>query len=100
MRIFARRVWPGAILAFSGVTVLGYCFFEFFEQGDLRGVDHSAGAFEGEPCAAVDFGEGELFAGAAGPFQFKCITDDGGGIEIAGGGPGVDAFATFLANGT
>lgn len=74
-------------------------FFEFVEEGHLGGVDDGAGFGEGEPASFVHFGEGDLFAGAAGPFQFKGIADDGGGIEVAGGGPGIDAFAPFLANG-
>ena len=74
-------------------------FFELVEEGDLCGIDAGAGGGEREPGSFIYFREGLLFTGAAGPFQFKCITGEGCGIEVAGGGPGEDAFAAFLANG-
>ena len=75
-------------------------FYEFFEEGYLGGVDDGAGFGKRKPASFVYFGEGNLFAGATGPFQLKRIAYDGGGIEVAGGGPGKDSFAAFLANGT
>jgi hypothetical protein len=83
-----------------GVAIETDGFFEFVEEGDLAGVDHRAGVGEGEPGSSVHFRERELFAGAAGPFQFKGVAHDGGGVEVAGGGPGKDSFSTLLADGT
>jgi hypothetical protein len=74
-------------------------FVELVEEGNLGGVDHGARIFEREPIAAVDFGEGELFAGVAGPFDLEGVADDGCGVEVTGAGPGVDVFPTLLADG-
>ena len=88
------------LIVVTVVVLLPDGFFEFVEEGHLGGVDDGAGIGEGEPAAFVDFGEGDLFAGPTGPFQFKRIADDRRGIEVTGGGPGEDSFTSLLADGT
>src|ERR1700729_3843559 len=77
-----------------------HCLLEFFEQGDLCGVDDLSGVGEGEPSSLVDLGKGLLLTLTARPFQFECIADNFFGIEIAWRGPGKDTLAAFLADGT
>ena len=74
-------------------------FFELIEEAGLGGVDDLSGIGQGEPAGPVDLGEGQLAAGAAGPFHFDHIAGDGGGVQVAGGGPGVDSFSAFLPDG-
>src|SRR4051812_42130794 len=65
---------------------------KFLEEWALGGDYFLLGLFEGEPLGAVDFGEGGLFSGAWGPFEGEGVGLDLGGVEVAGGGEGVDGF--------
>ncbi len=71
---------------------------EFFEEGNLGGVDKIARVFEGKPFPFIYFGKCQHLAATARPFHFKCITGNCTGIEITGARPCIDAFAAFLAN--
>ena len=82
-------------LFFSG----GNRLLQLFEQGDLRGVDNSPGGGQREPTAFIDLGVGLLPPGVARPFYLERITDDGGGVEVAGERPGKDTLASFLPDG-
>ena len=75
---------------------MGDGLFQLFEEGDLCGIDDCSGGGGGEPPTFIDFGERLLLAGAAGPFDLEGIAGDGGGVEVAGEGPGKDTFASFL----
>jgi hypothetical protein len=64
----------------------------------LAAIDAFAGGVEGEPVAAVDFGEFFLAAGAERPLHGECVAAEIGGIAIAFERPRGNEFAARLTN--
>ena len=76
----------------------GLGLFQLVEQGNLGGDDGLFCGVQREPASFIHFRKCLLFSRAARPFQLERIADDGCRIDIAGGRPGIYAFAPFLSD--
>ena len=74
-------------------------FEEASEEREFGRVHFLAGCFEGEESGPVDFGECLVFAGARGPFHFKCVAADRDGVAVAFERPRVNDFAGLVLDG-
>jgi hypothetical protein len=71
---------------------------EAVEEEFLAAEDFFFGDGDGEPGAAIDFGDFDHAAGARWPLDLAGVADQGCGVEVALDGPGDDFFAAGLAD--